>query len=95
MQWAVFLFLFGSALSTGAANMSTMLAGRGVAGAGAAGLLSVVRVILSDSSSLNQNNWQAACLVILYAAGFSSGPAIGGALITVSYRWVFAIKYVE
>lgn len=75
--------------------MPMMLAGRGISGAGAAGLLTVVRVILSDSASLDTNNWQASILVILYAIGFSTGPVIGGALTTVSFRWVFAIKYVH
>lgn len=33
--------MIGSAISTGSHNMATMLAGRGVAGIGAAGLLAV------------------------------------------------------
>ena len=41
MQLSLIFFLFGSALSTGARNMQMMLAGRAVAGIGAAGLLTV------------------------------------------------------
>ena len=37
--------MLGSAISTGAHNMPTMLAGRGVAGAGAAGLLAVWMIV--------------------------------------------------
>lgn len=40
-QLALLLFMVGSAISTGSNNMPTMLAGRGVAGIGAAGLLAV------------------------------------------------------
>lgn len=41
LQISLFFFMVGSAISTGSHNMPTMLAGRGVAGAGAAGLLAV------------------------------------------------------
>lgn len=41
LQLSLLLFLVGSAISTGSMNMPTMLAGRGVAGIGAAGLLAV------------------------------------------------------
>lgn len=45
LQISLFLFMLGSAISTGAHNMPTMLAGRGVAGAGAAGLLAVWMIV--------------------------------------------------
>ena len=41
IQSSLVIFIFGSALSTGAINMPMMLAGRGIAGVGAAGLLIV------------------------------------------------------
>lgn len=41
MQFALCCFLVGSALSTGAQNMAMMLAGRAIAGVGAAGLITV------------------------------------------------------
>lgn len=41
LQLSLILFAIGSAISTGSQNMATMLAGRGVAGIGAAGMLSV------------------------------------------------------
>lgn len=72
-----------------------MLAGRGIAGIGTAGLLTVVRVILADTASVEANNRQAAMLFFLYAIGYSVGPSIGGALTSVSFRWVFAIKSVS
>ncbi|KAG7099753.1 hypothetical protein E1B28_001566 [Marasmius oreades] len=92
MQASLVFFIFGSALSTGARNMEMMLAGRAVAGIGAAGLLTVVRVILSDSASLDANNRQIAVLFLLYSIGYSIGPVIGGYLGAVSFRWIFAIN---
>jgi predicted MFS family arabinose efflux permease len=41
MQASVVFFIVGSAISTGANNMTTLLVGRGIAGIGAAGLLTV------------------------------------------------------
>ncbi|CAL1706889.1 unnamed protein product [Somion occarium] len=92
LQISLFFFMVGSAISTGSHNMPTMLAGRGVAGAGAAGLLAAVRIILTDSNSLDDNNWQQSLLFVLYTIGFCLGPFIGGELVTVSFRWIFAIN---
>ncbi|KAH7910601.1 major facilitator superfamily domain-containing protein [Hygrophoropsis aurantiaca] len=92
LQISLFFFLLGSALSTGAVNMAMVLVGRGIAGIGAAGLLTIVRTILSDSSSLDDNNWQTSILFVLYAIGYICGPVFGGLLVQVSFRWVFAIN---
>ncbi|KAK7692752.1 hypothetical protein QCA50_004385 [Cerrena zonata] len=92
LQISLLFFIVGSAISTGSMNMPTMLAGRGVAGIGAAGLLAVVRIILTDSRSLDDNNWQQSIMFLLYTIGYCLGPFIGGELVTVSFRWVFAIN---
>jgi MFS family permease len=46
LQLALVFFIIGSAISTGAQNMPMMLAGRGISGIGAAGLLAVSRSLL-------------------------------------------------
>lgn len=92
IQMSLFLFLVGSALSTGAVNMLMVLIGRGIAGIGAAGLLTVVRTILSDTKSLDGNNVQQSAMMLLYVIPFSTGPLIGGFLVTVNFRWIFAIS---
>ena len=51
LQLALMFFMVGSAISTGAHNMATMLAGRGVAGIGAAGLMAVCPNVSSDANS--------------------------------------------
>ena len=33
-------------------------------------------------------------LFVLFTIGFCVGPVLGGVLTTVSFRWIFAIKYV-
>ncbi|KZT21059.1 MFS general substrate transporter [Neolentinus lepideus HHB14362 ss-1] len=52
----------------------------------------VVRIILADSRSLDENNFQTTALMILYAIGYCIGPVIGGALLSVYFRWIFAIN---
>ncbi|KAI6041578.1 major facilitator superfamily domain-containing protein [Pisolithus marmoratus] len=92
LQISLLFFLVGSALSTGAVNIIMVLAGRGIAGVGAAGLLTIVRTILSDTTSLNANNFQQSAMNLLSSFGFSVGPVTGGFLVTASFRWVFAIN---
>ncbi|KAF8178201.1 major facilitator superfamily domain-containing protein [Mycena galopus ATCC 62051] len=92
LQLALFLFMIGSAISTGAVSMIMLLVGRGLAGVGAAGLLASVRTIVADARSLDDNNWQQTLMFILFAAGFSVGPVIGGYLLDTSFRWIFGIN---
>ncbi|KAI0743922.1 MFS general substrate transporter [Daedaleopsis nitida] len=92
LQLSLLLFMVGSAISTGSQNMETMLVGRGIAGIGAGGMMAVVRIIMADSRSLDDNNWQQSVLFFLYTVGYCVGPVIGGALTTISFRWIFAIN---
>ncbi|KAG8778278.1 hypothetical protein FRC15_010888 [Serendipita sp. 397] len=92
MQFFLFFFLVGSAISTGANNMPALLVGRGLAGVGSAGLLGVVRIILADSASLDDNNAQTALMILAYTVGYTLGPVLGGLLYSANWRWVFAIK---
>lgn len=92
LQVALITFLVGSAVCTGAQSMEALLAGRGLAGIGAAGLVSVVRIIITDSGSLNEDNIMNAVLIVFYTIGFSTGPVVGGALLGKSFRWIFGIN---
>ncbi|KAG8852017.1 hypothetical protein FRB96_008935 [Tulasnella sp. 330] len=92
VQVGLAFFVVGSAICTGAQSLSMLLVGRGISGIGAAGIISVARVIASDSESIQENAFVTCMLVVAYTAGFSSGPNIGGALVSVSFRWIFAIN---
>jgi MFS family permease len=92
MQVSVIVFLVGSAICTGAMSIPTLLVGRGISGIGAAGLLTLVRIILSDSVSLDDNNAQGAIMIIAYMVGYTVGPVLGGLLLRANWRWVFGIK---
>ena len=52
-----------------------LLVGRGIAGIGAAGFVSVGRVILSDSQSLNEDTFLNSMMIVLYAIGYSVGKS--------------------
>ncbi|KAI9569317.1 MFS general substrate transporter [Boletus coccyginus] len=82
LQLSLLFFLVGSALSTGAVNMPMA----------AAGLLTIVRTLASDTTSLDENNAQQSMLFLLYSVSFSIGPLIGGYLVETNFRWVFAIN---
>jgi len=53
MQIGVLCFMVGSAISTGANSMTVLLVGRGVAGVGAAALLTVRRCSMRIEATLN------------------------------------------
>jgi MFS family permease len=52
LQLSLLFFLVGSAFSTGAVNMTMLLVGRGIAGIGAAGLLTVCVFFLKNSINI-------------------------------------------
>ena len=85
MQSAIFIFLIGSALCTGAQSWGMMLAGRAIAGVGgieslnpanvlAAGCFVMTKIIMSDTNSLRENSTQNTFLAIMFAVAYSIGP---------------------
>lgn len=77
---AIILMLIGSALCTGAPTNAfpVLLLGRGFQGLAAAGLNVVVRTILADRVSLQENakNW--AIFSLVGGVSYGLGPVIGG-----------------
>jgi MFS family permease len=75
--------LIGSALCTGAPTdaFPVLLLGRGIQGMAAAGLSVVVRTILSDRVSLQENakNW--AIFSFVGGISYALGPVIGGKIL--------------
>lgn len=77
---AVIFMLIGSALCTGAPTNAfpVLLLGRGFQGLAAAGLNVIVRTILADKVSLQENarNW--AIFALVGGISYAIGPVIGG-----------------
>ena len=88
MQSAIFIFLVGSALCTGAQTWAMMLAGRAIAGVGgifhtdllieylAAGCFVMTKIIMSDTNTLRENSTQNTFLAIMFAVAYSIGPVL-------------------
>ncbi|XP_044716474.1 major facilitator superfamily domain-containing protein [Hirsutella rhossiliensis] len=91
---AVFLMLIGSALCTGAPTSAygLLLLGRGFQGVASAGLNVVVRTILADRVTLQENakNW--AIFTLVGGISYALGPVIGGYLTRANWRWCFGIN---
>ncbi|KAL4730246.1 hypothetical protein ACLX1H_002279 [Fusarium chlamydosporum] len=91
---AIILMLIGSALCTGAPTTSfpVLLLGRGFQGLAAAGLNVVVRTILADKVSLQENakNW--AIFSLVGGISYGLGPVLGGYLTKANWRWCFGIN---
>lgn len=89
MQSAIFIFLVGSALCTGAQTWGMIMAGRAIAGVGgtfsilkctdsvAAGCFIMTKIIMSDTDSLKENSTQNTFLAIMFAVAYSIGPVVG------------------
>ena len=86
--------IFGSALCAGAplSDFPMLLAGRGLEGVGAAGLIILMKIILADKVSLKENAKNNTIFTLVYGVGFSIGPVIGGYLTSISWRWCFIIN---
>jgi len=91
--FAITVFLIGSALCGAAQNMTWIIVARGVAGMGAAGIMSSVMIIITDLVSLrDRGKYQG---IIGSVFGFSSviGPLLGGVFVDkASWRWAFFIN---
>lgn len=94
LQAVLVLMTAGSALCTGAPTSSfpVLLLGRGVQGVACAGISVLVRVIIADKVTLQENakNWS--FFALTGGLSYAIGPVIGGYLTAASWRWCFAIN---
>lgn len=94
LQAVLVLMTVGSALCTGAPTTAfpVLLLGRGFQGMAAAGISVLVRVIISDKVSLQENakNWS--FFALTGGCSYAIGPVIGGYLTSANWRWCFAIN---
>jgi MFS family permease len=80
LQASVVVMMIGSALCTGAPThaFAVLLLGRALQGLGCAGISVIVRIVLADKVSLQENakNWS----IFTFTAGtsYAVGPVIGG-----------------
>jgi MFS family permease len=90
---SVAIFLAGSLLCALAPTADSVVAGRAVQGLGAAGMGTMVNVIICDSFSLRDRGLYLAITSGIWAVVSAVGPVIGGVVTTwVGWRWCFWIN---
>lgn len=93
MLAALLLFMLGSGICGGATNMTTLIAGRALAGTGAGGVLCLNEIIICDLVPLRQRGQWIGVTFALIAVGTAAGPVFGGLLVSyVTWRWTFYIS---
>ncbi|RDB27052.1 Efflux pump FUS6 [Hypsizygus marmoreus] len=87
------MFGIGSLVCGVARSMNMLIAGRAVQGSGAAGLMSVSSIILSDIVALKERGAYNGLLQLTWCIAAGIGPAIGGALArSGAWRWLFYLN---
>ncbi|EER42825.1 conserved hypothetical protein [Histoplasma capsulatum H143] len=93
LNLALIIFTFGSILCATAKHMQWLLAARAVKGLGAGGNLSLVSVIISDMTTLQERGSYMSLISLAWAVGTIAGVPIGGAIgERATWRWAFWIN---
>jgi EmrB/QacA subfamily drug resistance transporter len=92
-QFAIVVFLIGSALSGLAQNMNELIAFRAVQGVGAGGLIALAMAIVGDIVSPRERGRYQGYFGAVFAFASAAGPLAGGFIAEqFSWRWVFYIN---
>lgn len=92
-QFAIVLFLIGSALCGLSQNMNELVGFRALQGIGAGGLMSLSMTIVGDVVSPRQRGKYLAYFGAVFAVSSVAGPLLGGFFTdSLSWRWVFYVN---
>ncbi|KAL5599971.1 hypothetical protein FOVSG1_007783 [Fusarium oxysporum f. sp. vasinfectum] len=86
------VFAGGSIMAALAKNIAVLLGGRTLQGLGSGGILALTYVIATDLVSLRERGKWFGLISLNWAIGSILGPLIGGALVEVSWPWLFWIN---
>ena len=92
-QFAIVVFLVGSALAGLSQNMGQLIAFRGVQGLGAGGLMAMAMTIIADVVSPRERGRYQGYFGATFALSSIAGPLLGGVFTEhLSWRWIFYIN---
>ncbi|KAI8671387.1 hypothetical protein NCS57_00613700 [Fusarium keratoplasticum] len=83
------VFAGGSIMAALAKNIAVLLGGRTLQGLGSGGILALTYVIATDLVSLRERGKWFGLISLNWAIGSILGPVVGGALVEVSWPWLF------
>ncbi|TDZ28132.1 Efflux pump FUS6 [Colletotrichum spinosum] len=93
MLASVVIFAAGSAVCGAANDAATLIGGRAVQGLGAAGINTLVEIILCDLLPLRERGQFMGLLFLFIVVGSVLGPFLGGLIVErTSWRWVFYLN---
>ena len=93
-QFAIIVFLIGSALCGQARNMDQLVAFRALQGIGAGGLMSLSMTIIGDIVSPRQRGKYLGYIGAVFGISSVAGPLLGGFLTDspLGWRWIFYVN---
>jgi len=92
-QFAIVVFLVGSALSGQARTMNELVGFRALQGLGAGGLITLSQTIIGDIVSPRQRGKYLAYIGSMFALASVAGPLLGGFFTDdLSWRWIFYVN---
>ncbi|HVU74548.1 MAG TPA: MDR family MFS transporter [Mycobacteriales bacterium] len=92
-QFAIVVFLIGSALAGASWNMYSLIAFRGVQGIGAGGLIALAFAIIGDVIPPRERGKYQGYFAAVFGASSVIGPLLGGFFVdSLTWRWVFYIN---
>ncbi|KAF9358640.1 hypothetical protein BGX26_001269 [Mortierella sp. AD094] len=90
---AIFFFLLGSFICGIAPTIIALVIGRGIAGLGAGGMISLTMIIISDVVSLRDRGKYQGIIGSMFGISAVVGPLLGGVLAeNSSWRWAFYLN---
>ncbi|KAF9434551.1 hypothetical protein BGZ76_007811 [Entomortierella beljakovae] len=93
MLVAIFFFLVGSLICGAAPTIIILIVGRGIAGLGAGGMISMTMIIISDVVSLRDRGKYQGIIGSMFGISAVIGPLLGGFLAErSSWRWAFYLN---